>query len=45
MSGDVTVTGTNISIEGKAKVELKAPQIYITASGKVKVSGPLVELN
>jgi Rhs element Vgr protein len=45
MSGDVTVTGTNISLEGKAKVELKAPQIDITASGKVKVSGPLVELN
>jgi len=45
MSGDVTLTGTNISIEGKAKVELKAPQIDITASGKVKVSGPLVELN
>jgi uncharacterized protein involved in type VI secretion and phage assembly len=45
MSGDVTVTGTNISIEGKAKVALKAPQIDITASGKVKISGPLVELN
>lgn len=45
MSGDVSVTGTNITVEGKAKVELKAPQIDITASGKVKVSGPLVELN
>lgn len=45
MSGDITVTGTNISLEGKAKVELKAPQIDITATGKVKISGPLVELN
>lgn len=44
-SGNVTVKGTNITIEGKAKVELKAPQIEIAATGKAKVSGPIVELN
>ncbi len=42
---DVKVTGTNLTIEGKAKVEIKAPQIEITASGNVKVAGAMVELN
>lgn len=53
MSGDVEmntktnvkVTGTNITVEGKAKIELKAPQIEISATGNVKVAGAMVELN
>ena len=42
---NVKVSGINLSLEGAAKIELKAPQIEVQASGKVKITGPLVELN
>jgi phage protein D/phage baseplate assembly protein gpV len=41
----IRVTGMNVTVEGRTKLELKAPQVEITGSGRVKVTGGTVELN
>ncbi len=53
MAGDIEVetdtnvklTGINITLEGRSKVELKAPQVELAASGRAKISGATLELN
>lgn len=38
-SGDVSLKGNNVTIEGTAKVTLKAPQVEVKGSGGVKIDG------
>lgn len=43
-SGNITIKGTNIKIEGTAKIEEKAAKISSTASAKNEVKGAMVDV-
>lgn len=53
MAGDIDVgtdtnvklSGINLTLEGTAKIELKAPQVELAASARAKISGGTVEIN
>ncbi len=42
---DVSLSGMNVSVEGKGAVKLSAPQIELSGSGMVKISAPSVMIN
>ncbi len=53
MAGDIevetdtnmTLSGINLTLEGRSKVEIKAPQVELAASARAKISGATVEIN
>ncbi len=43
--GDLKMAGMNVSLEGKASLSLKAPQIDVKGDATVKISGGMVQIN
>jgi type VI secretion system secreted protein VgrG len=41
----IKVNGLQVSIEGTAKAEIKAPMLDMTGSGMAKLAGGIVKIN
>lgn len=43
--GDLKMSGRSVSLEGKLKLELKAPQVDVKGDTMVKIGGAMVQIN